>query len=90
MPVWLVEPEEAKRLGVSLLELWWMQDHGYSDRLAQFRHAWAILDEHAGERQQRAQQEARYRAEGWQGGPTDPLADCIVKNPEVLVLMGAA
>lgn len=67
-----------------------MQDHGYSAQLGQYVQAWAILDEHAATRQQRAQREAQLQAEGWQGGPTDPLADCVVKNPEVLVLMGAA
>jgi hypothetical protein len=88
LPVWLLEPELAGRLHVSLLELWWLQDHGYSDRLVQYQRAWALQAEHAPTRQARAQREATLQGEGWQGGPTDPLADCVPKNsPAVLRLI---
>lgn len=80
VPGWLVEPDEARRLGVSLLEYWWMQDHGYSDRLQQFRSAWRIEAQHAGQRRQRTTREAELRRKYSGGGPTDPLDSCAWKG----------
>jgi hypothetical protein len=86
--------QDAKWLGMTIPQLdWWVNEGGGSDYYRKLRAARALEAEYAPQRQQRAQREAKLRAEGWQGGPTDPLADCIPKNDaDVLRLLrrGAA
>lgn len=82
VPIWYCEPDHARRLNVSLLELWWLVEYGgFSERYGHFLTAWGLEAAHADERQQAQQQEARLQRDGWQGGPTDPRASGDYKGP---------
>jgi hypothetical protein len=74
LPLWLVQPDHARRLNCSYFELLDWIENGGSLMYLRFRHAWQIMDEceaEAAERRKQREKDKELERQGFKGGEAE-------------------